>query len=192
MKIAISGISFRDKRFGWRDYGFSLRGKAAGSNSADTAESIELLYQPHQDNVFMQGFVKNLYLRPSCFKCPAKSGKSRSDITLGDFWGVSRVYPGCFNRNGVSLVLAYTEAGEGAMNGIDGEIHTVEYRKALMCNPSISNRAKATQAREQFLKRWPGEGISCIAPIAAAEKEHLLVRIKQCVKTRLKKYLKKN
>ena len=35
----------------------------------------------------MKGFLADLYLRPSCYACAAKSGKSDSDITIGDLWG---------------------------------------------------------------------------------------------------------
>lgn len=44
-----------------------------------------LLYEPHKANLYMKGFLKNLYLRPSCYACPAKCGKSGADYTLADF-----------------------------------------------------------------------------------------------------------
>lgn len=46
-----------------------------------------IIYEPFDKNAYLHGFVRNLYLRPSCYHCPSKSFKSESDYTLADFWG---------------------------------------------------------------------------------------------------------
>lgn len=39
------------------------------------------------------------------FECPSKAGKSGSDITIGDFWGVENVVPQFDDDKGISLLL---------------------------------------------------------------------------------------
>ena len=43
------------------------------------------LVEPHRDNLYMQAFLGDVCLRPSCHDCPAKA-RSVADITLGDWW----------------------------------------------------------------------------------------------------------
>ena len=77
----IRHVSFRDKKAGWKK--FSL--------------TIEFLDKTHSrtldKDLYLRGFLKDLYLRPSCYSCSTKSGKSGSDITLGDYWGIGNVMP---------------------------------------------------------------------------------------------------
>ena len=65
-----------------------------------------------QENLFMVGYLEaNLYMRPSCSQCKFKGSSRRSDITLGDFWGLSKELD---DDKGASLVLVNTPKGEEA------------------------------------------------------------------------------
>jgi len=84
----------------------------------------------------MKAFLSNISLRPSCYACPAKSGKSGSDITLGDFWGVERVLPEFDDDKGVSVVLGFTEKGKQLLEAVlPYERLSVDYATAIACNP---------------------------------------------------------
>lgn len=100
----IENISFRDKTDSWRNYNFIIQFKP----TAQTMGSPILLTYKHDNNPYMKGFLANLDLRPSCYACPARSGKSLSDITLGDFWTESL----CLNKfnddKGTSLIIDFT------------------------------------------------------------------------------------
>ena len=52
----------------------------------------------------MRAFLKNASLRESCLSCPFKR-RCGSDITLGDFWGVSGQHPEVSIDGRVSAVL---------------------------------------------------------------------------------------
>lgn len=43
--------------------------------------------------MFSRDFLANLYLFSSCYACPLKCNKSGSDITLGDYWGITSLTP---------------------------------------------------------------------------------------------------
>lgn len=100
----IENISFRDKTDSWRNYNLVIQLRP----TAQTMGNPILLTYRHDNNPYMKGFLTNLDLRPSCYTCPARSGKSLSDITLGDFWTESR----CLNRfnddKGTSLIIDFT------------------------------------------------------------------------------------
>ena len=64
-----------------------------------------MLSEPLNKNLFLRGFLADLYLRPSCYACPAKCLKSGSDVTIGDFWGIEKVMPEMDDDKGVSVVM---------------------------------------------------------------------------------------
>ena len=131
----IKGISFRDKCLGWKKYSFALTLSEA---TADGEQNTVLLSSIFTENPYMNAFLSNLSLRPSCYDCPAKSGKSGSDITIADFWGIENVLPEFDDDKGISLILPYTEKGIYWLKGLNCEFTKVDYQTAQKNNPSIS------------------------------------------------------
>lgn len=104
--LSITDINFREKiGYGWEKYGFTIRVK---SNSETVSNPI-LLSQSHSDNPFMKAFLNNIIIRPSCSACPAKAGRSHSDVSMADFWGIKEISPKFYDKNGVSLIFAHNE-----------------------------------------------------------------------------------
>lgn len=58
--------------------------------TTDGEKNTVLLSTIFPENEYMQAFLADFSLRPSCYACPAKGGKSGSDLTIGDFGGLSR------------------------------------------------------------------------------------------------------
>ena len=88
----ITGISFRDKTWGWKKFGFRIcyaASKAAENTVSESASNVNCEITPFNEDIFMKGFLKNLYLRPSCYHCAARQGKSGADISIADYWGVN-------------------------------------------------------------------------------------------------------
>lgn len=138
MPESISSVSFRDKQEGWRN--FSLK--------------VECENKIHRENLridlFFKLFLKNLTLRPSCHSCPSKGGRSCSDITLGDFWGIERVDPAFDDDRGCSVVLVYNPAWRPILEGID--IRRVTYDQVLPGNPSIEYPVKPSINRKYLFR----------------------------------------
>ena len=122
-KPVITGISFRDKLNGWKKFGFSVR-YSVGLQPAEKFgfEEEMTLREDARNNLFMLGFLKNFYLRQSCHDCKFRSGRSGSDITLADFWGIQYVIPEIDDDKGVSLVLVNTDKGEKLLERTDNRI----------------------------------------------------------------------
>lgn len=182
----ITGISFRDKRLGWEKFGFSVRVTAteeSGENSGFQSgkhqkhEEHELLFEPLDKNLFMQGFLHDLYLRPSCYECPVKCGKSHSDITLADFWGIASHHPKVYNHNGVSLVLINTPNGANLLDAVTVEKWSMTYAEALSGNPSIERSATKPKAYTAFWRQFPSRGIECLPSILSKMRPSIIRRI---------------
>lgn len=134
-KQEIKSINFRSKSTGWKKYSFALTLSGA---TADEEKNTVLLSSIFIENPYMNAFLSNLNLRPSCYACPTKSGKSGSDITIADFWGIEEVLPEFDDDKGISLILPYTEKGIYWLKDLNCEFTKVDYQTAQKNNPSIS------------------------------------------------------
>ena len=94
--------------------------------------------------------MTNLYLRPSCHTCPAKSFKSGSDITIGDFWGVQYVMPEIDDDKGVSVVMVNTENCVNIFREMRLDSRAVDYESVLRYNPSIERSVRLIEKRNSF------------------------------------------
>jgi NAD-dependent dihydropyrimidine dehydrogenase PreA subunit len=144
--IQIKSISFRDKRLGWKKYSFALTLAKASADGKQNTVSLSCI---HREDPYMKVFLKNIILRPSCYYCPAKGGKSRSDITIADFWGVEKVLPDFDDNRGVGLIMVNTDKGKDIAECLDIVCQKVSYQEAVMSNPFYfrsvnlhANRAK--------------------------------------------------
>lgn len=157
----ITGISFRDKSNGWKKYGFHLRYAAseAASNTVSTPVIKEerSFLQPFTENPFMRGFLADVYLRPSCYACPAKSGKSGSDITIADAWGMQNFAERYDDDKGACYVLENTPKGTSYMAMFDFEKHPTGLAVIKQYNPSYVSSVKPHAKRSLFFKLY-GKG----------------------------------
>lgn len=144
----ITGVSFRDKRNGWKTYNFRLR--YSFPSSIEAQEFV----QPFTENPFMRGFLSDIYLRPSCYACPAKSGKSSSDITIADAWGIDQFAQEHDDDKGACYVLENTGQGCLAMKSLRFEQHPVDIEMVRRYNPSYVSSVELSQKRRQFFKRY--------------------------------------
>lgn len=123
---------------------------AAGKNSVLSSDI-------HYDNVYMKGFLSNLYLRPSCHDCKCKDGKHHSDISLGDFWGIDKFNPSFDDDKGVSLVLINTPKGKEFLQKVKMEKWESSYALVSRANGGFSPYAWLNPKRSLFFKLiWQG------------------------------------
>lgn len=132
-------INFRDKDgYSWKKYGVTFIYEKTKISSLA------------KDNLFFKGFLQNILLRPSCYDCPAKSSKSNSDITLGDFWGVENVINTVFNRDGVSMIIVNTKHGLNLIDSEDLVLEETSVEESLKQNASYSKSTSKPTNRESF------------------------------------------
>lgn len=144
----IKRISFRDKTISWREFSILLAFK-------DGTEYRCVL----KDDPYMQGFLRNLYLRPSCHACRFKGDNRTSDITLADFWGIEKVMPEMYDSRGTSLVLTNTEKGLEFLARIKDKmrIADADVSEALSHNEAALTSVEANLNREEFFNDFVKE-----------------------------------
>lgn len=135
-------IAFRRKDYGWQLY------------------SIGLLFNNHMEykekltqDIYMKGFLQNLYLRPSCHDCKFKTLNRLSDITIADFWGIENIVPE-FDDKGTSLVLINSYKGKKIFKQLQDKMimKQVDYIEAVKYNPSVIRSAPINPKRNKFFK----------------------------------------
>lgn len=143
----ITGIEFRDKTLhGWKKYSFVVRGESASKVDKNSV----LLSDIHKDNIYMRGFLSDVYIRPSCYRCRCKNGVSHSDLTIADFWGVPVAMPDFDDDKGVGLVLVNTDKGKAVFDVLDMDVRSTTVEAAKVANGGFNEEVKAHPKRNLF------------------------------------------
>lgn len=139
-KQNIKNIYFRDKSTGWKKY------------------SIKFLFDKDEyknigfKDIYMKGFLNDIYLRPSCYNCKFKGIERISDITVADFWGIENIFPKIDDDKGTSLVVIHTEKGKRLFDKLSEKMifNEVNLNEVVKYNLSMVRSAKYNKKREPF------------------------------------------
>lgn len=133
----IKEINFRDKSDGWaREQKYTFI----------TPSSTRRF----QNNSYCKGFINKINIRRSCYKCACRNTLVRSDIMLGDFWGVESILPDMFDDRGTSLVFINSYKGMLFLHKLNtGDFHIKRLtndslKMAINANPSIDKQSEIT------------------------------------------------
>lgn len=143
----VESISFRDKCVGWKKYSFTLTLSATQRSGAKNTVSLSEVFP---ENIFMKGFLADLYLRPSCYHCPSKCMKSGSDVTIADLWGAQVILPENDDDKGLSLVMLNNDRIGFPMDSRSVWMEEIDYQEALKFNPSIERSVRIPAKRTEF------------------------------------------
>lgn len=141
----ISGVKFRDKSTGWKTYSLQIAFDD-GSSYKDIGN----------ENSYIKGFVKDFYLRPSCYECKYKTFHRESDITLADFWGIEANEPELDDNKGTSLIFINSDKGKISLEDIKKDIvfKIVDVEKAVDYNPSMYKASLYNKKRLIFYRKY--------------------------------------
>lgn len=104
-------INFRDKSNGWAQYHFVI----------DFKNGVQY-NTPFSNDIYFNGFLGNLYLRPSCYACKCKNGRANSDLVIADYWNINEALPEYNDNKGISLVLINSPKGLSTINSLSTQI----------------------------------------------------------------------
>lgn len=148
-KSKTASYNFRDKRLGWDNYKYGI--EIVFSNK-------KRYFKSNKKEPFMRGYLKNIFLRKSCYNCEFSSLPRAADITLGDFWGIGE--SGCKSvgkqdlKKGVSAVLLNTEKGLDLFRMVN---NLTKFEASIAClkkyNPRIDGcRYSMDNKRDNFFE----------------------------------------
>lgn len=175
-------IDYRDKSkyWGWTTFGELI-----------TYENGKSKFINHWDDKINNCFIeKNYNLRESCYNCRIKNGNNLSDITIGDFWGVSGV-TARDEKFGVSAVISNSEKGNYIISALQEKIYFG--RRALSeivaKNPVYIESVNRPKDREQFWEDMDRYGLKkTIAIYSNRGVKDFLRRKKRLIVVKYKKY----
>lgn len=175
-KQDIKSIYFRDKSTGWKTY------------------SIKFLFDKDEyknfgfKDIYMKGFLNDIYLRPSCYNCNFKGIERISDITVADFWGIENILPKIDDDKGTSLIVIHSEKGKQLFDELSETMifNEVDLNEAIKYNPSMISSVKYNEKRDAFFIEL-NSGKSLIELIKKYTKENFTKRVKNKIKFTIKK-----
>lgn len=134
----ITHVNFRSKRKGWSstiDINFFDRGHTMSSNSK---------------NLYGKLFLNAISERPSCSECKFRYPNGKSDLTLGDAWGINDFAPEMFDSRGVSVVFLHTDKGRKFFEQTHLKSKLVNFPNALNKNKFFITPTAADPRRADF------------------------------------------
>lgn len=162
----LSSISFRDKTNSWKRYEVVIRqGKKT------------LIREDIGKNIYMKLFLSDLCLRPSCSNCSSKSGKSKSDITIADFWGIQHLHPDFNDDKGCNLILINSKKGLNLFNKLECDKIETDFNTAIKYNPSYFKSVTEPKYRKYFFENFDKYGFEVHQKILKKQQPSLLRRI---------------
>ena len=168
-------INFRDKKFGWQYYSFLIE------------KDDKTIYRKiFKEDGYLCAFIKNKTLRKSCYKCSHKTLDRKSDITLGDFWGVTSIIPDMNDGKGTSLVLVHTEKGQKLIREIEpsAKVRKVDAQIAIKHNPSAVKSVAMPKIRETIYDEIDKNSIKHVLREKISFIEKMKIRLKILLRKR--------
>lgn len=95
-------------------------------------------------------FYSNALLRECCYSCRYASFDRRTDITVGDFWGLEHVMPELDDNTGVSLVLAGTDKGLELLEKVRNAAVMIETSKESCVQHNLVSATERPDFTDQF------------------------------------------
>ena len=146
----ITKVNFRTKLGSWKKYFFTVEYNDHGEAGMYKECVTESLY--------MKGFLSDLYVRPSCFECPAKNFTSGADFTIADFWGQEYTFPEFDEDKGVSAVFVNTAKAREVFNKITAVVIERPFADFIRYNPSLVKSPVLSYSYGKFWKLYTKTG----------------------------------
>ena len=158
----INSVSMRSKKQGWNTFSMNI----LFDNDKEYIKDL-------RSDSYMQVFLKDVALRPSCYRCNFKGISRNSDITLADYWGVEKQLKNFSDDKGTSLVWINTEKGKRLFESIISKIYAekVGAEKSIQSNPNAVRSARCRVKRKQLFKKLHKESFDVLADKYTKEAE---------------------
>ncbi|MCD8003148.1 MAG: Coenzyme F420 hydrogenase/dehydrogenase, beta subunit C-terminal domain [Clostridia bacterium] len=183
-KGEIASVNMRKKANGWKKIFFSTQ------FADNTVEECWF-----NDNLWGFSFVKNIFLRESCYNCEFKGHIRCSDISLGDFWEAAR---GCHREfddedRGTSIVLVNSLKGKKVIERVLREEHlflkNIPYHWIPKNTYAVERSSSKNPKREQAFEMLDEYAFSIVVDKASGATVGRKVYLS--VKNEVKKVVKK-
>lgn len=140
----VKSVLFREKSNGWKGV----------ANVYIRLQNDEACIDQLECNLYGAAFLSNLSLRKSCYNCKFRKVNRKSDITIGDFWGIDEIAPEMNDNKGISAVIINSPNGEEVFEEIKSELiyKSVDFYDVEKHNAALIKQPVIHKNRERFFK----------------------------------------
>jgi len=170
----VKHYSFRDKKEGWHKH---VEEVSFIDGITDNKTKLSQSYKKY--------FQQDLMNRESCYNCPFANMKRVSDVTIGDYWGIEKIFPKFDDNKGISLCLIHTEKGQIIFNRIKEDIEYIESNTTDCLQPQLEYSTKMPLNYDLFWNDYFKFGYNLIL------KKYTSVRLSRKIKNKIGRLLRK-
>lgn len=165
-------IKFLEKKYNTKIYEYNFRVK---NNRYKHPHGYSIILDKNGKKVIKNGiytqssfynaFKKYLIFRNSCYNCQYATLERVSDITLADFWGISRYnFKGTLDK-GISMVIINTNIGNKILEEIKDKIISKKYpiEYGIESNYCLTHSTKKPKYRDEIIKLLERENYEEVA-----------------------------
>lgn len=146
----VADINMKDKKRGWN--------KQIPKIMIEDGKELPTRYEV----LWLKIYFSRLALRCSCYSCPFTRQTRCGDITIGDYWGIEKVNPDFYSRDGVSLIMVNTEKGEALLNEICNDLCLYKSEIADCMQQALEYPMSPPEERADFWKKYFTGGFAYI------------------------------
>lgn len=149
-QMLINDVKFRCKKSSWIFFNMTLKGHVEKSNVMKTYEGA------YYEDPYIRGFLRDNFLRPSCYGCKFARVDRSSDFTIADWWGYKKQskQDAGFRYKGVSLMLVNTDKALELAQHLNMSLRMRTIEEAKRTNISLSHPFNMPTSRETFWKDY--------------------------------------
>ena len=171
----IEFINFRNKNNGWLKPSTKIEYETAKYNTC----------VPSNNDPYYATFISHICMRDACTNCLYTTTRRKSDITLGDFWGIDKMDVDVDISNGVEKVLINTDKGRNLFNSIKNEYNVYEMKMKDAIRPNLQRPPKRSSKKDEFFSYYNKNGF------IKSYKKYVKVKFSKRVINKLKKIFKR-
>lgn len=139
----LKNVNFRRKDLlGWSNFQMNYK-------YLNSEENIH-----HDEDPYMNLFLRNFDLRESCYNCAFKQIKRKADVTLADCWGINEINPEFNDEKGISVIIIHSKKGQEILEKIKQNIEfsRINIQDIITHNSPICKSVCYNNKREEFFK----------------------------------------
>ncbi|MBQ6848460.1 MAG: Coenzyme F420 hydrogenase/dehydrogenase, beta subunit C-terminal domain [Clostridia bacterium] len=167
---ALQNAGFRHKQSGWKRSSLMME----FTNEKTYIQSLS-------DDPYLQAFLRNYCLRPSCYDCAFKTKTRPADITLADYWGIEKVHPVMDDDQGTSLVILHSQRGRQLFEAVRDRCSCcpTDVDKALQYNTAMTASVPLNDTRTAFMRDIADKDFAAVCKYVRVPMKR---KIKQAIK----------
>jgi len=146
-------------------------------------ENGKEIIKDNENDLYLRAFYAKMIYRKSCSTCKFANQIRYSDITIGDSWGIEKIYPDIDVHKGESVIIVNTDKGKGILNKIKEYMNirdlTIDF--VIKENKQFREPTELNPKRDEFFANLDNTRFDKLV--------NKYVRIN--IKTKVKKVLKK-